>query len=128
MIRITKLSKYIKSKKLSTPSINISNRFLSSSPSLKDSYEYIKCEKFFPPSSSSSGGVALIQLNRPKAFNALCDGLFQDLIHASKSFQKHEEIGCLVVTGSKKAFAAGADIPEMKDKNFPYAYKNVSVY
>ena len=49
------------------------------------------------------------------------DALFDDLIHASTAMD--EDIGCLVVTGSDKAFAAGADISEMKDRTFEYMYK-----
>lgn len=83
------------------------------------SYEYILTE--------TRGNVGLITLHRPKALNALCDGLFADLIHAAKAYQDNDEIGCLVLTGSPKAFAAGADISEMKDRNFDYAYQKVCV-
>ena len=65
------------------------------------------------------GGVGFIQLNRPKALNALCDALYQDLHAALKEFDSDPEIGAIVLTGSEKAFAAGADIKEMKDKEFP---------
>lgn len=71
--------------------------------------------------------VGLIQLHRPKALNALSDGLFADLIHAAKSFDADDTIGCMVVTGSSKAFAAGADISEMKDRTFDHAYQRVRV-
>ncbi len=53
------------------------------------------------------GGVGIITLHRPKALNALCDALFDDLIHAVKAFDDDETIGCMVITGSGKAFAAG---------------------
>ena len=65
------------------------------------------------------GGVGFIQLNRPKALNALCDGLYKDLHAALQQFDADPEIGAIVLTGSEKAFAAGADIKEMKDKEFP---------
>ena len=95
-------------------------RLFSSGGGLKDSYEYILAEK---PKES----VGLITLHRPKALNALCDGLFEDLLHAASAFDKDESVGCLVVTGSTKAFAAGADISEMKDRDFAHAYKQVSL-
>ncbi|TNV76372.1 hypothetical protein FGO68_gene14012 [Halteria grandinella] len=68
------------------------------------------------------GGVGFIQLNRPKALNALCDGLYKDLHSALQSFDADPEIGAIVITGSEKAFAAGADIKEMKDKEYPQTY------
>jgi hypothetical protein len=83
-------------------------------------YEYILTE--------TRGNVGMITLHRPKALNALCDGLFADLIHAAKSYQNNDEIGCIVLTGSPKSFAAGADISEMKDRNFDYAYQKVRTY
>jgi enoyl-CoA hydratase/carnithine racemase len=61
-------------------------------------------------------------LNRPKALNALCDALYSDIHDALKKFDQDPEIGCIVMTGSEKAFAAGADIKEMKDKEFPQTY------
>ncbi|MBG7622502.1 enoyl-CoA hydratase [Herbaspirillum sp. AP02] len=59
------------------------------------------------------GQVGLIRLNRPKALNALSDGLMIELGEALLAFDAQDEIGCLVVTGSEKAFAAGADISVM---------------
>ncbi|EED91921.1 predicted protein, partial [Thalassiosira pseudonana CCMP1335] len=69
------------------------------------------------------GGVGLITLHRPKALNALCDALFDDLIHAINAFEDDEDIGCVVITGSPKAFAAGADIEEMAKREFATVYK-----
>lgn len=57
--------------------------------------------------------VALITLNRPKALNALCDGLMTDVADAIAKFNQDESIGAIILTGSEKAFAAGADIKEM---------------
>jgi hypothetical protein len=75
---------------------------------LKESYSHILVEKRFPTDSSPKGGaVGIIILHRPKALNALCDALFEDLIHAVMAFEEDEDVGCLVVTGSPKAFAAG---------------------
>ena len=59
------------------------------------------------------GKVGLVRLNRPKALNALNDGLMDELGHAMKAFDADESIGCIVITGSEKAFAAGADIAAM---------------
>lgn len=68
------------------------------------------------------GKVGLITLNRPKALNALNSELIGELNHAMDAFEKDPGIGCMVVTGSDKAFAAGADIKEMKDKTYPESY------
>ena len=62
------------------------------------------------------GGVGLITLNRPKALNALCAALIEELAHALDDLEADADIGCIVLTGSERAFAAGADIKEMKDK------------
>ncbi|WP_439577559.1 enoyl-CoA hydratase [Elioraea sp.] len=64
------------------------------------------------------GAVGLITLNRPKALNALCDQLMVELGTALRAFDADDAIGAIVLTGSEKAFAAGADIKEMKDKGF----------
>jgi Enoyl-CoA hydratase/isomerase len=76
--------------------------------------------------------VGLIELHRPAALNALSDALFADLMHALRVLDDADgvnpsnEVGCIVLTGSTKAFAAGADISQMKDKTFDYTYKTVS--
>lgn len=62
--------------------------------------------------------VGLVRLNRPKALNALCDALVSDLAKAVILLEKSPSIGAIVITGSEKAFAAGADIKEMKDSSF----------
>lgn len=62
--------------------------------------------------------VGLITLNRPKALNALCDGLIRDLNAALDAYSENDGIRAVVLTGSEKAFAAGADIKEMKDLTF----------
>lgn len=90
---------------------------------LKDSYDHILVERRVE-SESATNGVGLITLNRPKALNALCDALFDDLIHAARAFDTDDQIGCLVVTGSQKAFAAGADISEMSSRDFASVYSN----
>jgi len=68
--------------------------------------------------------VGLITLNRPKALNALCTQLIQELDLALKSLDADSSIGCIVLTGSSKAFAAGADIKEMSSKSYMDVYKN----
>ena len=69
------------------------------------------------------GKVALIRLNRPKALNALNDQLMDELGHALLGFDADEQIGCIVVTGSEKAFAAGADIGAMATYTYMDVFK-----
>jgi enoyl-CoA hydratase len=68
------------------------------------------------------GAVAVITLNRPQALNALNGALLDELAAAAASLDADPEIGCLVLTGSEKAFAAGADVKEMQDRRFPDTY------
>ena len=68
------------------------------------------------------GKVGLIRLNRPRHLNALNDELMNELGDALQSFETDESIGAIVITGSEKAFAAGADVAEMKDNSFAEAY------
>ena len=67
--------------------------------------------------------VGLVTLNRPKAMNALNDRLIDELGAALDGFEANENIGCIVITGSEKAFAAGADIGAMSSWNFLDVYK-----
>ena len=69
----------------------------------------------------TQGNVGIIRLNRPKSLNALCEALIDDLAGALDMFEADADIRAIVITGSDKAFAAGADIKEMKD----YAYMEV---
>jgi enoyl-CoA hydratase len=62
--------------------------------------------------------VGLVTLNRPKALNALCAQLIAELEQALNDLESDPNIGAIVVTGSERAFAAGADIKEMKDRTF----------
>jgi enoyl-CoA hydratase len=64
------------------------------------------------------GRVGLIRLNRPSALNALNRALMHELAEAVDAFETNAAIGCILITGSDKAFAAGADIKEMADKEF----------
>jgi enoyl-CoA hydratase len=66
--------------------------------------------------------IGFIQLHRPKALNALCGELIDELTVALKAFDKDPSISCVVLTGSARAFAAGADIKEMQDKEFHKIY------
>jgi enoyl-CoA hydratase len=70
------------------------------------------------------GRVGLITLNRPKALNALNDALMDELGGALAGFDADEGIGAIVLTGSEKAFAAGADIGAMKDWSYMDVYKS----
>lgn len=66
--------------------------------------------------------VATITLNRPDALNALNDVLMRELADALTASQANEKVRCIIVTGSEKAFAAGADIAMMKEKSFVEAF------
>ncbi|MEX1108485.1 MAG: enoyl-CoA hydratase [Dongiaceae bacterium] len=77
-------------------------------------YENIIVEK--------KGRVGIVRFNRPKALNALCDAMMVELGRALDDLQDDADIGAIVLTGNEKAFAAGADIKEMKDRNFVDVY------
>jgi enoyl-CoA hydratase len=68
------------------------------------------------------GAVGLITLNRPKALNALCDALVREMGAALDAFEADPAIGAIVVTGSERAFAAGADIKEMVGRSYMDVY------
>jgi len=70
------------------------------------------------------GKVGLIRLNRPEALNALNTDVIAGIGAAIDAFEADENIGCIVITGNEKAFAAGADIGAMKDYDYMHAYKN----
>jgi len=69
------------------------------------------------------GRVGLITLNRPDALNALNEPMMVELGQALNVFETETHIGCIVITGSERAFAAGADIKEMQGKVFPATYR-----
>jgi enoyl-CoA hydratase len=71
----------------------------------------------------TDAGVGLIRLNRPKALNALNSELIAELNATLDAFEADDAIGCIVITGSEKAFAAGADIKQMADGEFADYYK-----
>ncbi len=66
--------------------------------------------------------VGLITLNRPQALNALCAALIEELAQALDTFEADDSIGAIVLTGSDKAFAAGADIKEMAERSYVDVY------
>ena len=78
------------------------------------SHEYLIVE--------TKGRVGLITLNRPAKLNALCDGLMDELKAVLEGYDADENIGAVVITGSEKAFAAGADIAAMKDQDYMQMY------
>lgn len=69
------------------------------------------------------GKVGLIRINRPEAMNALNNDVVDGIAAAVDAFEADENIGCIVITGNEKAFAAGADIGFMKDFDYMHAYK-----
>lgn len=81
-------------------------------------YQYILAE-----TRGEKKNVGFIQLNRPKALNALCDGLMTELNTVLDQYEKDPNIAAVVLTGSDKAFAAGADIKEMLPLTFQGVYK-----
>lgn len=70
------------------------------------------------------GRVALLTLNRPKALNALNLQITKELLEALETFDRDRGVGCIVITGSEKAFAAGADIKEMQSQSYMDMYYN----
>ncbi len=71
----------------------------------------------------TEGAVAIITLNRPDALNAFNHQLMNELTQALVKYEEDDAIGCIVITGSTKAFAAGADIKEMTDKGYMDVFK-----
>ncbi|CAI8055189.1 Enoyl-CoA hydratase, mitochondrial [Geodia barretti] len=90
---------------------------LSTSSPARGEYEFIISEK-----RGEGGCVGLVTLNRRKALNALCDGLMSELREALATFDSDPGVGAMVLTGSEKAFAAGADIAEMQPLTFQSCY------
>ena len=72
----------------------------------------------------TQSNVGVITFNRPEALNALCKDLMIELCEALNEFEANDLINCVVLTGSEKAFAAGADVKEMQSKLYLDAYKN----
>lgn len=68
------------------------------------------------------GNVGVLTLHRPKALNAFSWQLMDEVTAALKDFEADDKVGCIVITGSEKAFAAGADIKELQSKDYAQAY------
>jgi enoyl-CoA hydratase len=81
-------------------------------------------ETIIVESHTLAGGdkVGVIKLNRPQALNALNSELVRELNDAFDRFEADPQLGCTIITGSEKAFAAGADIKEMQGKSYPATY------
>jgi enoyl-CoA hydratase/carnithine racemase len=92
-----------------TRTIQLQQRYNSAAP-----YQHILTEV--------KDNVGIITLNRPKFLNALCNALLDEVIDAGRKFDKNSEVGCIIITGSDKAFAAGADIKEMSTMTFAQCY------
>jgi enoyl-CoA hydratase len=71
----------------------------------------------------TNDGVQLVKLNRPEALNALNSHLLRELIQVLDAAESNDEVRCLVITGSERAFAAGADIKEMSSKTYAEMFK-----
>ncbi|CAH2106702.1 unnamed protein product [Euphydryas editha] len=84
-------------------------KFYSTAPE----YENIKIDVV-----GAKKNVGLIQLNRPKALNALCNALFKELRKAVKDFDADDKIAAIIITGNEKGFTAGADIKEMQNHTY----------
>ena len=76
----------------------------------------------------NNGCIQLIQLNRPKALNALCGPLLAELGDSLRAGEADESVAVFVLTGSERSFAAGADIKEMQDKTLQVSYLHVGIY
>lgn len=92
-------------------------RALSTTSTVGAEYNHLLVEKL--PSK-----VAIITLNRPKALNALCDDLINELNTVTAEFDQDPSVGAMVITGSDRAFAAGADIKEMQPKSYMDTYRS----
>lgn len=68
--------------------------------------------------------IGVVRFNRPQVLNALCNDLTRELKQALQSFDQDDSVHVVILTGNDKAFAAGADIAEMKDRNFVDLYRN----
>jgi len=96
-------------KLFTNPKLINTTRHFASAPS----YEFIKTAVV-----GEKNNVALVTLNRPKALNALCNGLMIELNQALQVYDKDDSIAAIVLTGNEKAFAAGADIKEMQHNTY----------
>eukprot|EP00744_Colponema_vietnamica_P013926 GILI01019524.1.p1 GENE.GILI01019524.1~~GILI01019524.1.p1 ORF type:complete len:294 (+),score=69.14 GILI01019524.1:54-935(+) len=72
----------------------------------------------------AGGKVGIIYFNRPKALNAVCDALVEEMNKHLEFFENDPSVGCIIITGRGRAFAAGADIKEMVNRTYACMYKN----
>ena len=93
---------------------------MSDKPHLSKEYKLILVSEVDNPKGLK---VGLIQINRPKALNALNTEVMTEIVSVLEAFDKDDEVGCSVLTGDKKAFAAGADIKEMAEASAIEMYK-----
>ncbi|KRT78198.1 hypothetical protein AMK59_6936 [Oryctes borbonicus] len=112
------LTKFVYNKvqtNLIRPNLASSTKFFSSTAPAASAanYEFIKVDK-----AGANQNVGLITLNRPKALNALCNGLMTEVAKAIDTLEADKSVGAIVITGSEKAFAAGADIKEMQNNTY----------
>ncbi|THD28128.1 Mitochondrial enoyl-CoA hydratase [Fasciola hepatica] len=94
-------------------------RQLSSEKCSEQNFEFVLMER-----KGFGQNVGLIQLNRPKALNALCPGLIRDVSMALDLFDMDDSIKAIIVTGNHRAFAAGADIKQMCGRSYPNVFRN----
>ncbi|XP_018572039.1 enoyl-CoA hydratase, mitochondrial [Anoplophora glabripennis] len=99
----------------SVKSINFTQnvRLFSSPAPAAASFEFIKVAK-----AGAKNNVGIITLNRPKALNALCNGLMEEVANAFDVLEADSSVAAIIITGSEKAFAAGADIKEMGNNTY----------
>jgi enoyl-CoA hydratase len=119
--KIVRLCRPINAVKLTaTAKMNVALpiRCMSTGTGAEKKYEYLLTDR-----KGKDGRVGLVTLNRPKALNALCDGLVTELNQHLLTLDADPKVGAIVITGSEKAFAAGADIKEMASKSYMEAYK-----
>lgn len=85
------------------------------SAAAQKNFQFIKTERH-----GEKKNVAVITLNRPKALNALCNDLMGEVTEALDLMEADNTVGAIIITGSEKAFAAGADIKEMQNNTYPH--------
>merc|ERR1711934_882699 len=118
LFRVTRMS--LSRQVVSQATRLVSTKLVNSSRTLStNTWQHIKTER-----RGTDDRVGLVALNRPKALNALCGPLMEELTQALGEWDKDPSIGAMVVTGNEKAFAAGADIKEMQDEDFAFLYMN----
>lgn len=111
--RLVTMSRLVEQHQVAWSASSVSKKLMSSSAPPTSQYKNILAEV-----RGSNKNIGLLQLNRPKALNALNAELMTELSEAIKHFDNDPTISCMILTGSTRAFAAGADIKEMQNKTF----------